>query len=133
MSAEMFGYSSVSNKDACKEVDLEAGNGETLYPGLSSGENQLRWGLIRKVYGILAAQLVLTTIVSAATVLYTPITDLLRGSFGFVMLLSIVPFICKYSKFKISPSPLCFFHEMFHDLLTGFQFSIVIQFQFEFN
>ncbi|KAH8499869.1 hypothetical protein Peur_041810 [Populus x canadensis] len=93
MSAEMFGYSSVRNKDAGKEVDLEAGNGETLYPGLSLGENQLRWGLIRKVYGILAAQLILTTIVAAATVLYTPITDLLRGSFGFVMLLSIVPFI----------------------------------------
>lgn len=109
MSAEMFGYSSVSNKDTGKELDLEAGNGETLYPGLSLGENQLRWGLIRKVYGILAAQLVLTTIVAAATVLYTPITDLLRGSFGFVMLLSIVPFICEYSKFKISPFSFVFF------------------------
>jgi len=105
----MYGYASVSNKDGPKEIDLEAGNRESLYPGLSLGENQLRWGLIRKVYGILAAQLVLTTIVSAVTILYTPMTDLLKGSFGFVLFLSIVPFICKYSIFKISP----FFLDLF--------------------
>ncbi|CAK7324636.1 unnamed protein product [Dovyalis caffra] len=80
----MYDYTSISNKDASKEIDLEAGNGETLYPGLSLGENRLRWGLIRKVYGILVARLVLTTIVSAVTVLYTPMIDLLEGGFGFV-------------------------------------------------
>ena len=101
-SAEMYGYARVSNKDGAKEIDLEAGNGKILYPGLSLGENQLRWGLIRKVYVILAAQLVLTTIVSAATALYTPMTDLLKANSGFVLFLSIVPFICKYSIFKIS-------------------------------
>lgn len=85
----MYGFTSVSSK----EVDLEAGNGETLYPGLGYGENQLRWGLIRKVYGILAAQLVLTTIVSAVTVLYTPINSLLTGSFGLLLFLSITPFV----------------------------------------
>ncbi|CAK7356175.1 unnamed protein product [Dovyalis caffra] len=78
----MYDCTSVSNKDASKEIDLEAGNGETLYPGLSLGENRLRWGLIRKGYGILAARLVLTTIVSAVTVLYTPMTDLLEAVLG---------------------------------------------------
>ncbi|XP_065863472.1 BI1-like protein [Euphorbia lathyris] len=87
----MYGFTSVSTKD--KEVDLEAGNGETLYPGLSLGENQLRWGLIRKVYGILSVQLVLTTIVSAVTVLYTPINNLLAESPGLLLFLCIVPFI----------------------------------------
>ncbi|KAJ4844581.1 BI1-like protein [Turnera subulata] len=85
----MYGFTSVSTK----EVDLEAGNGETLYPGLGLGENQLRWGLIRKVYGILAAQLVLTTAVSAVTVLYTPINTLLTGSVGLLLFLSIIPFL----------------------------------------
>lgn len=85
----MYGFTSVSTK----EVDLEAGNGETLYPGLGLGENHLRWGLIRKVYGILAAQLVLTTVVSAVTVLYTPINALLTGSFGLLLFLSIFPFV----------------------------------------
>jgi hypothetical protein len=33
-------------------LDLEAGNGETLYPRISRGENALRWGFIRKVYDI---------------------------------------------------------------------------------
>ncbi|KAM6577100.1 hypothetical protein CsatB_028937 [Cannabis sativa] len=49
----MYGYTGVHSK--AEEVDLESG--ETLYPGLSAGENQLRWGFIRKVYGILATQI----------------------------------------------------------------------------
>uniref|UniRef100_A0A2P2JNJ0 BI1-like protein n=1 Tax=Rhizophora mucronata TaxID=61149 RepID=A0A2P2JNJ0_RHIMU len=87
----MDGYVSVSNKE--KEVDLEGGNGGTLYPGLGLGEDQLRWGLIRKVYGILAAQLVITTAVSAVTVLSASVNDLLRGSPGILLLFCILPFI----------------------------------------
>lgn len=89
----MYEFTSLRTKDSEKEVDLEAGNGETLYPGLGLGENQLRWGLIRKVYGILAVQLVLTTIVSAVTVLYAPVNSLLGDSPGLLLLLCIVPFI----------------------------------------
>jgi hypothetical protein len=85
------GYTGVGAKGA-GEVDLESG--ETLYPGLSYGENQLRWGFIRKVYGILAAQFVLTTLVSFITVLYTPVNDLLRGNPGPVLLLMFLPLIC---------------------------------------
>uniref|UniRef100_A0A803R4D9 Uncharacterized protein n=1 Tax=Cannabis sativa TaxID=3483 RepID=A0A803R4D9_CANSA len=43
----MYGYTGVHSK--AEEVDLESG--ETLYPGLSAGENQLRWGFIRKYCG----------------------------------------------------------------------------------
>ncbi|KAG6593926.1 BI1-like protein [Cucurbita pepo subsp. pepo] len=85
----MYGYTGVSNKGG--EVDLESG--ETLYPGLSYGENQLRWGFIRKVYGILAAQIVLTTLVSSVTVLYSPINDLLRGNSGLLLFLCFLPLI----------------------------------------
>ncbi|KAM7278220.1 hypothetical protein ACFE04_005354 [Oxalis oulophora] len=88
----MKGYESVgvSSKD---DVDLEAGNGDTLYPGLSYGENQLRWGFIRKVYGILSAQLVLTTAVAASVVLYAPLNGLLLGNPGLLFLFCVLSFI----------------------------------------
>lgn len=93
----MLGYEGVRSKDDGKfEVDLEGGDGDRLYPGLSYGENQLRWGFIRKVYGILTAQIVLTTLVSSITVLYTPVNDLLRGNSGLLLFLSILPFICTF-------------------------------------
>ncbi|KAF3434982.1 hypothetical protein FNV43_RR22069 [Rhamnella rubrinervis] len=85
----MYGYTGVSSK--AEGVDLESG--QTLYPGLSHGENELRWGFIRKVYGILAAQIVLTTVVSAVTVLYSPVNDLLRGSPGLLLFFAIFPLI----------------------------------------
>ncbi|KAJ1402975.1 hypothetical protein SESBI_27581 [Sesbania bispinosa] len=68
------GYTSVKRD----EFDIESG--ETLYPGLSLGENQLRWGFIRMVHDILFAQILLTTIVSIITVFYSPINLLLRGT-----------------------------------------------------
>ena len=90
----MSGYESVRSKDDEKfNLDLEGGRGERLYPGISLGENQLRWGFIRKVYGILTAQIVLTTLVSSVTVLYSPINDLLKGNSGLLIFLSLLPFI----------------------------------------
>lgn len=91
----MYGFTSVSSGGAAGmkggDIDLEAG--DLLYPGIGYGENQLRWGFIRKVYGILAAQIVLTTVVSAATVLYAPINELLRGNSGLLLFLIFTPFI----------------------------------------
>ncbi|KAJ0092290.1 hypothetical protein Patl1_25487 [Pistacia atlantica] len=90
----MSGYESVRSKDDEKfNLDLEGGRGGRLYPGISLGENQLRWGFIRKVYGILTAQIVLTTLVSSVTVLYSPINDLLKGNSGLLLFLSLLPFI----------------------------------------
>ncbi|KAM7485173.1 hypothetical protein LguiA_001182 [Lonicera macranthoides] len=81
----MYGFTSVSTKG-----DIEEG---TLYPGLDHGENKLRWGFIRKVYGILAAQMVLTTVVSSVTVLYAPINELLRGNSGLLLFLIFMPLV----------------------------------------
>jgi hypothetical protein len=84
-------------------VDLEAGNGETLYPGISRGENALRWGFIRKVYGILCAQLLLTTVVSAVTVFHPTLNATLSSSPVLALLLAVVPFIRKCSP-RLGPS-----------------------------
>ncbi|KAK1319082.1 BI1-like protein [Acorus calamus] len=73
-------------------VDLEAGEGG-LYPGIGYGENELRWGFIRKVYGILTAQILLTTIISSFTVLYAPLNDTLTDSPGLLFALAILPFV----------------------------------------
>lgn len=88
----MYGFTSLNTEDGGIKGDIEEG---TLYPGLGYGENQLRWGFIRKVYGILAAQILITTLVSAVTVLYAPINDLLRGSPGLLLFLIFLPFVCK--------------------------------------
>ncbi|XP_078446635.1 bax inhibitor-1 family protein [Wolffia australiana] len=82
----MFGYSRAEKGD----FDLESGG---LYPGISLGDSVLRWAFIRKVYGILAAQIVLTTIVSAVTVLYSPVNDLLRGSPGLVLAFAVLQLV----------------------------------------
>ncbi|CAN4091646.1 unnamed protein product [Withania somnifera] len=86
----MYGFTSLNTEDGGIKGDIEEG---TLYPGLGYGENQLRWGFIRKVYGILAAQIIITTLVSAVTVLYAPINDLLRGSPALLLFLIFLPFV----------------------------------------
>ncbi|KAL9254519.1 BI1-like protein [Drosera capensis] len=51
----MYGFERLTTPAPAKlGGDIEEGTG-TLYPGLSYGETQLRWGFIRKVYGILSA------------------------------------------------------------------------------
>lgn len=96
---KMFEPQQLYTRAKTEEFDLESG--ETLYPGLSVGENQLRWGFIRKVYGILSAQIVLTTLVSVTTVFYTPINDLLKGNSTLLLILLFLPFICTSPSFLI--------------------------------
>ncbi|MCO5606373.1 hypothetical protein L7F22_060561 [Adiantum nelumboides] len=73
-----------------EEYDEEAA---VLYPGLSGEESQLRWGLVRKVYGILGTQLVLTALVAALVVLYRPLSVFLLDAPFLLFLLAIMPFI----------------------------------------
>ncbi|MCD9642574.1 BI1-like protein [Datura stramonium] len=85
-----------SRDDGVVKGDVEEGSTTSsllLYPGIGNGENELRWGFIRKVYYILAAQILLTTVVSAVTVLYTPINHLLRGNTILLILLIFLPLI----------------------------------------
>ena len=91
----MFEFTRINTKsDHEEDIDLEQGTTTTLYPGISHGENILRWGFIRKVYGILAAQMVLTTLVSFATVLYAPLNEMLRGNSGLLLFMIFLPFLC---------------------------------------
>lgn len=92
--AEMMGLRRTEKeKSEDVTVDLEAGESSLLYPGISRGENELRWGFVRKVYGILCAQLLLTTVVSAAVVFYPGLNSFLLNSPAALGVI-ILPLIC---------------------------------------
>ncbi|XP_031111118.1 BI1-like protein [Ipomoea triloba] len=87
----MYGFERVSSSyDGGMKGDIEEG---TLYPGIGFGENQLRWGFIRKVYGIISAQILLTTLVAGVTVLYAPLNEALKGSSGILLFFVFLPFL----------------------------------------
>ena len=52
-------------------IDPESLEEVPLAPGMSPTENMLRWGFIRKVYGIISAQLLLT-VITCSVVLFSP-------------------------------------------------------------
>lgn len=81
----MFGFSKLETFDEEK--------GSVLYPGLSAEENQLRWGFIRKVYGILGTQLLLTAAVAAGVVLYRPATVFFVNTPVLFFFIAILPLI----------------------------------------
>ena len=77
--------------------DLETGYGNTaaLYPGIPADENELRWGFIRKVYGILSLQVVLTTLVAGMVVVTPAITEFFVRSPWSLIFIAFLPLICK--------------------------------------
>lgn len=78
--------------------DIEKGFGQTpvLYPGIGADENTLRWGFIRKVYGILSVQFVLTTVVAGFVVLSTPVSQFFQANPISIIVLAFLPLICKW-------------------------------------
>lgn len=81
--------------------DLETGYGQTaLYPGISAEDNTLRWAFIRKVYGILSTQLLLTAIVGAVVVVYTPIRDFFISNPFVLLAVGLFSMISKFSSYS---------------------------------
>jgi FtsH-binding integral membrane protein len=76
--------------------DIETGNAG-LYPGISAEDNVLRWAFIRKVYGILSTQMVLTTAVAAVIVFSIPVRDFFASSPGLLLAIAFLPLVCEFS------------------------------------
>eukprot|EP00898_Chlorokybus_atmophyticus_P002504 jgi/Chlat1/3254/Chrsp22S03432 len=74
-----------------KYNDLEAG-GSTLFPGLSEADSEMRWGFVRKVYGILSMQFLLTVIVSSIMVFSEPVNRLVTSNQAFLIVAMLLPF-----------------------------------------
>ena len=88
-----------------KTDDIESGSTEPLYPAMTESP-ELRWSFIRKIYSIVAIQLILTVIVGAFVVSYHPIVTFLtttRGGFACYILIIITPFIsmCFYISLQL--------------------------------
>jgi FtsH-binding integral membrane protein len=77
--------------------DIEKGFGQStaLYPGIAADENKLRWGFIRKVYGILSVQFVLTTVVAGLVVLSASVNQFIQANPASVLVLAFLPLVCK--------------------------------------
>ncbi|PWA41817.1 bax inhibitor 1-related protein [Artemisia annua] len=93
-----------------KTDDIESGSTEPLYPAMTESP-ELRWSFIRKIYSIVAIQLILTVIVGAFVVSYHPIVTFLtttRGGFACYILIIITPFItlcplsCYYQRHPVN-------------------------------
>ena len=64
-----------------------------LLPGISKTENALRWGFIKKVYGIIATQLTLTAVVALAIYAVPPVQNFVLGSPAFQITFALLPLI----------------------------------------
>ncbi|XP_071716630.1 protein LIFEGUARD 2-like [Rutidosis leptorrhynchoides] len=83
------------NQPTAGKDDLESGANRTLYPTMLESP-ELRWSFIRKVYSIVAIQLILTAAVGAVVVSYHPIVTFMtttRGGLACFIVLLIVPLI----------------------------------------
>ncbi|CAI5531911.1 unnamed protein product [Closterium sp. Naga37s-1] len=73
--------------------DVEAGpSSDLLYPGITLSENEMRWGFIRKVYGIIGAQLLLTAAVGSCFALIPTVRDFGLTNGYFMFFATILPF-----------------------------------------
>ena len=68
---------------------------ELLVPGMSKTDNMLRWGFIRKVYGIVSLQLILTAIVAGIIYAVPPVRGFVTSSLAFQLTFAILPLVGK--------------------------------------
>lgn len=73
--------------------DVESLEDVPLVPGIGKTENMLRWGFIKKVYGIIACQLLLTAIVAAIIYTVQPVQNFVLGSVAFQITFAVLPLI----------------------------------------
>ena len=66
---------------------------ELLVPGMSKTDNMLRWGFIRKVYGIVSLQLILTAIVAGIIYAVPPVRGFVTSSLAFQLTFAILPLV----------------------------------------
>nr|XP_043610125.1 protein LIFEGUARD 2-like [Erigeron canadensis] len=83
------------NQPFMKPGDIESGSSAQLYPMMMESP-ELRWSFIRKIYSIVAVQLLLTAVVGAVVISYHPIVTFLtttNAGFACYILLIVAPFI----------------------------------------
>lgn len=74
------------------DYDIESGQ-PSLYPGITADENTLRWAFIRKVYGILSTQMVLTAAVASVVVFSSSVRDFFASSPVLLIAIAFLPLV----------------------------------------
>lgn len=75
----------------------DAESADLLAPSMSKGENILRWGFIRKVYGIITAQLALTALVAGIMMANKPIAAFMKAAPALHIVITISSFACLFA------------------------------------
>eukprot|EP00271_Cylindrocystis_brebissonii_P014892 TRINITY_DN36528_c0_g1_i1.p1 TRINITY_DN36528_c0_g1~~TRINITY_DN36528_c0_g1_i1.p1 ORF type:complete len:261 (+),score=48.53 TRINITY_DN36528_c0_g1_i1:267-1049(+) len=87
-------FEPVESEKVHSHVDIEAGSpSDMLYPGIGMTSNELRWGFIRKVYGIIGIQLAFTAAVAAGFMLVPDMKGFLVQNTWFFICAMVLPFI----------------------------------------
>eukprot|EP00850_Spirogloea_muscicola_P014822 SM000109S14136 [mRNA] locus=s109:993:2885:- [translate_table: standard] len=90
----MYGSTAYASKSGYGDIESGAyGTPPALYPGVSPDENLLRWAFIRKVYGILSTQLILTAAVAATVVFSEPVKHFVLSTPYALLFIGILPLI----------------------------------------
>jgi FtsH-binding integral membrane protein len=76
-----------------KYIDPESLEETPLVPGMSKTETMLRWGFIRKVYGIISIQLLLTTLVACVILFSEPVKGFVTTNLPFQIMCFILPLV----------------------------------------
>lgn len=66
-----------------------------LVPGLNKLDNMLRWGFIKKVYGIISAQMILTVAVASVIIFNEPVEHFVTTSAPFQISVFALSFLGK--------------------------------------
>ncbi|KAK9813671.1 hypothetical protein WJX73_002355 [Symbiochloris irregularis] len=74
-------------------IDPESLEELPLAPGMSRTDNMLRWGFIRKVYGIISAQLLLTVITCSVVLFSPPVLQFTRTNVPFQLVFFLGPLL----------------------------------------
>ena len=75
-----------------------------MAPGMSKTETMLRWGFIRKVYGIIAAQLLLTCVTVSVVLFSPPVQQFSQTNVPFRVVIMIGPLLGECAAFILAHS-----------------------------
>jgi FtsH-binding integral membrane protein len=94
--ATLTSHTSQGTIEGTNIQDPESLEDVSLVPGLSKTENMLRWGFIKKVYAIIACQVLLTSVVASVIYLVHPIQNFVLSSPAFQITFAILPLVGLY-------------------------------------
>ncbi|KAK9823300.1 hypothetical protein WJX72_001740 [[Myrmecia] bisecta] len=92
-SVKLLGQAGSSSEDGKYFVDPESLEQTPLAPHMGKTETMLRWGFIKKVYGIICAQLLLTSLSACVILFNAPVRAFVTSNVAFQITFCILPLV----------------------------------------